>query len=171
MAYVSIINKHGQVTVPKAIRRARGWKAGTRISIVQGEGAAFILRAAEIPQSKPELLFTTSMPNTDAHQLAGQARMLLGILGLEGDHRASATVVETLLIALLYTSGAWTLKVLLGQAAAISLSVGAEKALAELHTIICALLGKRPANILMTAVGRGVALGTRPPLPNLHSNF
>ncbi|QDD66658.1 hypothetical protein EJD96_22075 [Herbaspirillum seropedicae] len=159
MTYVAIINKHGQVTIPKEIWRARCWKAGTRISIVQGEGASFILRAAEIPQSKPELLFTTSMPNIDAHELAGQARMLLGILGLEGDHRASAIDVENHLVALLYTSGAWALKVLLGQAAAISLSSGAGKALAELHTIICALLGKRPPNILMTAAGRSAVQG------------
>lgn len=90
MAYVAIINKHGQVTIPKDIRRARGWKAGTRSSIIQGDGAAFILRAAQMPQSKPELLFTTSMPNADAHELAGQARMLLEILGLEGGRRAPA---------------------------------------------------------------------------------
>jgi hypothetical protein len=86
--------------------------------------------------------------------------MLLERLGPEGDHRASAIDVEIHLIVLLYTSGAWALKVLLGQAAAISLSVGAEKALAELHAIICALLGKRPPNILMTAAGRAVAHGT-----------
>lgn len=59
MAYVATINKHGQVTIPKHIRRARGWKAGTRISIVQSDGATIILRVAEIPQSKLELLFTT----------------------------------------------------------------------------------------------------------------
>ena len=124
MAYVSIINKHGQVTIPKAIRRARGWEAGTRISIIQGDGHCFILRAAEMHQSKPVLLDGASPPASDAHELAGQGRMLLEKLGLEGDHRALTTNVETHLVALLNASGGWALKVLLDQAAAISLSFG-----------------------------------------------
>lgn len=163
MAYVSIINKHGQVTIPKALRRARGWEAGTQISIIENDGSSFILRAEEIPQSKPELVVAASMPDTAPHQLADQARMLLEKLSLEGDHRVLAADVETHLVALLNTSGEWALKILLGQAAAISLTVEAEKALAELHAIICALLGKRPASILMTAAGRAAAKGMSGP--------
>lgn len=159
MAYVSIINKHGQVTIPKAIRRARGWKAGTRISIIENDGSSFILRAEEIPQAKPELLVAASISGTDNHDLSGQARMLLERLSLEGDHRTSAAGVENHLVALLHTSGAWALKVLVGQAGAIALSIGAEKALTELHAIICALLGKRPHKILLTDTGRAAALG------------
>lgn len=160
MAYVSIINKHGQVTIPKAIRHARGWKAGNRINIVENDGSSFILRAAEMPPSKPELLVAASILGTDNHNLSGQARILLERLSLDDDHRASAAGVETHLVALLHTSGAWALKVLVGKAAAIALSIGAEKALTELHAIICALLGKRPNDILRTDAGWAAALGT-----------
>lgn len=85
--------------------------------------------------------------------------MLLEKLGPESNHRASTADVETHLVALLNASGGWALKVLLGQAGAIALNIGAEKALAELHAIICALLGKRPPNILMTAAGRPAHVG------------
>lgn len=61
MTYISILNKHGQVTIPKEIRRSPAWKAGTRISITQGDEASVIMRAGKMPQSEPELYFTTSM--------------------------------------------------------------------------------------------------------------
>lgn len=74
MAYVSIINKHGQVTIPKDIRRARGWKAGTRIRIIQGDEASMIMRAGKMPHSKPELYFASSMSDVEFQELQHQVQ-------------------------------------------------------------------------------------------------
>jgi len=257
------INVHGQVTIPKNIQRARDWKAGTPISVIQSDDSSSILRARQMPQPKPELHFAALNPASDAYELelqvqagtllrlaegiyaplmpenelaalvrrqwqqvagaiapggvlshlsamkggvlesgvlvlshpthpegevvlpglrlfivsgpgplagdmplgtsglhfAGRARMLLENLDRSGIVPASASDAETHLVTLLIASDGWALKVLLGQAGAIALSLRAEQALRELHAIICALLGKRPHSTLRTVAGRAAAQG------------
>lgn len=117
---------------------------GLRLLIIRGLGPL----AGDIPLGTSGLHF------------AGRTRMLLENLDPSGVVSTSASDVETHLVTLLNASGGWTLKVLLGQAGAIALSLEAEQALRELHTIICALLGKRPHSTLRTVAGRAAAQGT-----------
>jgi len=116
---------------------------GLRLLIVHGPGPL----AGDMPLGTSGLHF------------AGRARMLLENLDRLGVVPASPSDVETHLVTLLNASGGWALKVLLGQAGAIALSLGAEQALHELHAIICALLGTRPYSTLRTVAGRAAAQG------------
>ena len=90
---------------------------------------------------------------------ASRPRFLLENIGRQGDLRASKADVESLLVAVLNASGEKALNEIRDQAAALAQALGAEKALAELRTMLGALLGTYAKGELRTKEGLAVATG------------
>jgi len=90
---------------------------------------------------------------------ASRPRFLLENIGRQGDLRAPKEDVESLLVAVLNASGEKALNDIRDQAAALAQALGAEKALAQLRTMIGALLGTYAKGELRTKEGMAVAIG------------
>jgi len=97
---------------------------------------------------------------TSGLQFASRARMLLENIGRQGDLRASKADVEEMLVAILNASGEKALNEVRDQATALAASLGAEKSLEHLRTIIGMLLGTYSKGELTTKAGRAVSRGT-----------
>lgn len=97
---------------------------------------------------------------TSGVHYASRPRMLLENIGRQGELRASKQEVERLLVDVLNASGEKALNEIRDQASALAEALGAQKALAELRTLIGALLGTYAKGELRTREGLAVATGT-----------
>lgn len=91
---------------------------------------------------------------------AGRARMLLENLGRKAPRRAGQEKVETYLVTVLHASGERALNEIRDQAAPLAGTLGAQKKLETLRSIIGALLGTRARGELRTRDGQLMAQGT-----------
>jgi hypothetical protein len=90
---------------------------------------------------------------------AGRTRMLLENLGKKAAVRATRDEVESHLVAILNASGEKALNDIRDQAAALAPELGAERSLAELRSLVGALLGTHAKGQLRTKEGLAVAHG------------
>lgn len=96
---------------------------------------------------------------TSGIHYAGRTRMLLENIGRQGNLRAPMEDVEALLVAILNASGEKALNDIRDQASALAPALGAEKSLAQLRSLIGALLGTHAQGELRTREGLAVARG------------
>ena len=97
---------------------------------------------------------------TSGLHFAGRTRMLLENLGKKAAVRATRDEVESHLVAILNASGEKALNDIRDQAAALAPALGAERSLAELRSLVGALLGTHAKGQLRTKEGLAVAHGT-----------
>jgi len=55
----TIVSTHGQVILPKAIRRQRGWQAGTRLIVENTPDGVLLKPAPAFPETKPADVFAS----------------------------------------------------------------------------------------------------------------